>query len=155
MPECVAENRKGFFTVKVLLTKQPPPTGKRKLKHGFVTVHFMKEGFTKHIYTFAKKVNQEISWHRAVTLDTDEKGLAALLFDGKHKIGHHSTYYPWKPNVCHSKYVYQQEAGRVVNPKYPVYIISIGRWERLLTARALKRMGVPYIIVVEPEEEQA
>jgi len=39
-----------------------------------------------------------------------------------------------------------------VNPGYPVYIISKGRWESRLTARALDRMGIPYRIVVEPQE---
>lgn len=39
-----------------------------------------------------------------------------------------------------------------MNPKYPVYIISKGRWESRLTSKALERMGVPYHIVVEPQE---
>jgi hypothetical protein len=38
------------------------------------------------------------------------------------------------------------------NPIYPVYIISKGRWESRLTAKSLERMGVPYKIVVEPQE---
>ena len=37
-------------------------------------------------------------------------------------------------------------------PKYPVYIISKGRWKSRLTSSALERMGVPYHIVVEPQE---
>lgn len=36
--------------------------------------------------------------------------------------------------------------------KYPVYIISKGRWERPLTANFLKRDGVPFKIAVEPQE---
>jgi len=39
-----------------------------------------------------------------------------------------------------------------VNPKYPVYIISKGRWESRLTSKALEKMRVPYRIVVEPQE---
>lgn len=39
-----------------------------------------------------------------------------------------------------------------MNPKYPVYIISKGRWESRLTSKALERMRVPYHIVVEPQE---
>jgi uracil-DNA glycosylase len=39
-----------------------------------------------------------------------------------------------------------------VNPKYPVYVISKGRWESRLTSRALERMQVPYHIVIEPQE---
>lgn len=39
-----------------------------------------------------------------------------------------------------------------MNPKYPIYIISKGRWERRQTAKAMEAMGVPYKIVVEPQE---
>jgi len=38
------------------------------------------------------------------------------------------------------------------NPKYPVYIISKGRWSTRLTSKALEKMNVPYQIVVEPQE---
>lgn len=37
-------------------------------------------------------------------------------------------------------------------PKYPIYIISKGRWESRLTSKALEKMGVPYSIVIEPQE---
>jgi hypothetical protein len=40
-----------------------------------------------------------------------------------------------------------------MNPQYPVYIISKGRWESRLTSRSLERMRVPYHIVVEPQEQ--
>jgi hypothetical protein len=39
-----------------------------------------------------------------------------------------------------------------MNPNYPVYIISKGRWASRLTSKALESMGVPYSIVVEPQE---
>lgn len=39
-----------------------------------------------------------------------------------------------------------------VNPKYPIYIISKGRWESRMTSKALEKIGVPYRIVVEPQE---
>jgi len=39
-----------------------------------------------------------------------------------------------------------------MNPKYPVYIISKGRWESRLTSKALEEIKVPYKIVVEPKE---
>jgi len=39
-----------------------------------------------------------------------------------------------------------------MNPKYPVYIISKGRWESRLTSKALEAMRVPYHIVIEPQE---
>lgn len=39
-----------------------------------------------------------------------------------------------------------------MNPKYPIYIISKGRWDTRLTSKALERMNVPYRIVIEPQE---
>lgn len=39
-----------------------------------------------------------------------------------------------------------------MNPKYPIYIPSRGRWESRLTAKALELINVPYYIVVEPSE---
>ena len=42
--------------------------------------------------------------------------------------------------------------GTSMNPSYPVYIISKGRWESRLTAKSLDAIGVPYRIVVEPQE---
>lgn len=41
-----------------------------------------------------------------------------------------------------------------MNPEYPVYIISKGRWESRLTAKALHKIGVPFSIVVEEQERQ-
>ena len=40
-----------------------------------------------------------------------------------------------------------------MNPRYPVYIISKGRWESRLTSKALEKISVPYHIVVEPQEK--
>ena len=39
-----------------------------------------------------------------------------------------------------------------MNPKYPVYVISKGRWKSRLTSKALEAINVPYKIVVEPQE---
>ncbi len=39
-----------------------------------------------------------------------------------------------------------------MNPDYPIYIISKGRWESRYTSAALDEMDVPYHIVVEPQE---
>lgn len=39
-----------------------------------------------------------------------------------------------------------------MNPRFPVYIISKGRWERRQTSKTLESMSVPYKIVVEPCE---
>ena len=39
-----------------------------------------------------------------------------------------------------------------VNPRFPVYVISKGRWESRLTSKALDNIHVPYRIVIEPQE---
>lgn len=40
----------------------------------------------------------------------------------------------------------------MTNPQYPVYIISKGRHESMLTSRSLARMKVPHYISVEPQD---
>ena len=39
-----------------------------------------------------------------------------------------------------------------MNPRYPVYVISKGRWKSRLTVKALEKRRIPYKIVVEPQE---
>lgn len=39
-----------------------------------------------------------------------------------------------------------------MNPDYPIYIVSKGRWELRHTSKALERATVPYRIVIEPQE---
>lgn len=43
--------------------------------------------------------------------------------------------------------MYQQTSQR-----YPIYIISKGRWDSRYTSKALEKMGVDYYIAVEPQE---
>jgi hypothetical protein len=38
------------------------------------------------------------------------------------------------------------------NPKYPIYIVSKGRWDSRLTSKALESMNVDYYIIVEKSE---
>jgi len=39
-----------------------------------------------------------------------------------------------------------------MNPKYPIYIISKGRWKSRKTSKIFEYMNVPYRIVIEPQE---
>jgi len=39
-----------------------------------------------------------------------------------------------------------------VNPRYPVYVISKGRWESRLTVKALTERNIPHRVVIEPQE---
>ena len=40
-----------------------------------------------------------------------------------------------------------------MNPNHPVYIISKGRHETMITSRSLARMKVPHYIAIEPQDE--
>jgi hypothetical protein len=42
--------------------------------------------------------------------------------------------------------------GTPSDPRYPIYIVSKGRWESRLTSKALDSMRVDYRVVVEPQE---
>lgn len=42
----------------------------------------------------------------------------------------------------------------MINPKNPVYIVSKGRSDSMLTSRSLARMKVPHYIVIEPQDEE-
>lgn len=39
-----------------------------------------------------------------------------------------------------------------MNPKYPIYIISKGRWENCPTAKWFEKVNIPYHVVIEPCE---
>jgi hypothetical protein len=39
-----------------------------------------------------------------------------------------------------------------MNPRYPLYVVSKGRWESRLTSKSLERMRVPYFVVIEQQE---
>lgn len=39
-----------------------------------------------------------------------------------------------------------------MNPNYPIYVISKGRWKSRLTVKALERMRAAYHVVIEPQE---
>ena len=41
----------------------------------------------------------------------------------------------------------------MMNPNYPVYIISKGRADSMFTSRSLARMKVPHYIAIEPQDE--
>ena len=39
-----------------------------------------------------------------------------------------------------------------MNPEYPIYVVSKGRWESRLTVKALEYMRVPFHLIVEADE---
>lgn len=59
----------------------------------------------------------------------------------------------WYPRAEIGRYVTKAfKTPAVVNPMYPVYVISKGRADSRLTVRSLDAMGVPYHVVIEPQE---
>lgn len=47
---------------------------------------------------------------------------------------------------------YRYEITHEINPRYPIYVISKGRYEKRLTVDTLTEMNCPYKIVIEPQE---
>jgi hypothetical protein len=43
----------------------------------------------------------------------------------------------------------------MTNPTHPVYIVSKGRSDTMITSKSLSRMKVPHYIVIEPQDEEA
>ncbi len=62
------------------------------------------------------------------------------------------TQYIWYPENEEDTTEDTSEEVTTKLPKYPVYIISKGRWQSRLTSKVLDRMKVPYHIVIEPQE---
>lgn len=59
----------------------------------------------------------------------------------------------WYPKMEYLKQsIVMTEKANVSNGRYPIYIISKGRWESRLTSRALEKLGISYRIVIEPQE---
>ena len=47
---------------------------------------------------------------------------------------------------------YEYEFTEKISPKYPIYVITKGRWEKTLTIDTLEGMGIDFNICVEPSE---
>jgi hypothetical protein len=63
-----------------------------------------------------------------------------------------TTWFPNRPTIINkSKDMYYITKERIL-PKYPIYIISKGRWEERLTSKYLEWSDIPYKIVIEESE---
>ncbi len=82
---------------------------------------------------------------------TDREAFAALL---NQPITDHTKYlwYPRQIETSRANIRYRTEEA--VNPRYPIYVISKGRWDSNLTCKALDKMSVPYRLVIEPQERE-
>lgn len=71
-----------------------------------------------------------------------------LVMLGENPARRKSIWWPQK------KYLKQSfgKPKKVPQNRYPVYIISKGRWESRHTSKSLESLGIEYRIVVEPQE---
>ena len=90
---------------------------------------------------------QSVLVHFRTTQDRED--FAALLGQQVHE----TTKSVWYPKAALSplaRKVFVAESA--IQPRYPIYIISKGRWSTALTARALEASNTNYSIVIEPQE---
>ena len=64
----------------------------------------------------------------------------------------HYLWYPKRPEVLSPYSGKIWTVAKPVMPKYPIYIISKGRWEKRYTSRYLEWANIPYKIVIEEQE---
>jgi hypothetical protein len=67
------------------------------------------------------------------------------------KIMNKSTWYPSRLESLYINRDYYYTTEKII-PKYPIYIISKGRWETRYTSKYLEQCDIDYKIVVEPQE---
>ena len=105
---------------------QPPPEITAKFKfRNYDDYEMFKEKIKKYLYN-------------------DEK-----VFDGQQKINEKQAWFPLREKD--RKYYYLSK-GQYTKPRFPIYIVSKGRWERNPTSNILKKMNVPFFIIVEKQE---
>jgi len=71
------------------------------------------------------------------------------VFDGMQRIETKQAWFPLLEKA--SKYIYTATTEQY-QPRFPIYIVSKGRWKRNPTSRTLKQMNVPFYLVVEEQE---
>lgn len=70
------------------------------------------------------------------------------VFDGMQRENEKQAWYPLKEKASQYRYV----SDTVINPQFPVYVVSKGRWIRRPTCKTLDEMNTPYLVLVEQDE---
>jgi hypothetical protein len=138
MPEFVQEKQRPYAMIEVYLAEEQ-----------MIRVRFTSQ---KDLQSFSVLVREPLTKLTRRLRQGSRQKFADLIgqpLTGKTQ----SIWYPKQSHVTgnHSSKVYVNERG-VVTPRYPVYIVSKGRWESRLTSRALEAMRCPYHIVIEHQE---
>jgi hypothetical protein len=146
MPEFVQENLKPWKTIEVTFDDYFATNG--KLVHNRVLkVHFENyENIKEFVSLFGfVGVTHETKYLKYNSIDKFKLLIKQNLTDNTQSI--------WHPELTEVSYMDKRwTSSSPLNPQYPVYIISKGRWETRLTSKALELINVPYSIVIEPQE---
>jgi hypothetical protein len=117
--------------------------------------------------TSAINRTKEFYWYDMPIFESDDKMNFPVVYLGFTSIQHRNEFtsklgidtltdgkrYIHYPNKIITKNKKQKYViTRKINPKYPVYIISKGRWKSRMTVKTLEEIGCPYKIVVEKQE---
>jgi len=70
------------------------------------------------------------------------------IFDGAQKKTEKQAWFPLKEKSSKYRYI----SDKLINPLFPIYVVSKGRWNRRPTCNALDEMKVPYKVIVEKYE---
>jgi hypothetical protein len=99
----------------------------------------------------------EFNWHYEYMLsrtrikvhvfNEKEKDFLFSLLGGTKKLNY--IHYNLNRHPLHD---HQYSYTHKIYPKYPLYVVTKGRWNSPLTARALEKMGVDFHLCVEPSE---
>ena len=91
-------------------------------------------------------------WHQINVRFRDQKDFDEFMEKMEQKITpkQKTIWFPYKPFRRAAKYQYL--VNETINPNYPIYIVSKGRWETRHTSKVLEKMNIFYRIVVESHE---
>lgn len=131
----------------------PDEFGGHKLQYKIVENYFKFEDLTNEDYFDLP----EFDWSQhlkerflfEVKLNTDED--REMFFKSFGLKETKKTYVHYELND-HPLTDYEYEYTHSVEPKYPIYVITKGRWEKTLTIDSLEDMKVNFYICVEPKE---
>jgi hypothetical protein len=94
----------------------------------------------------------DLSYYRRLIVNFLSQGDVDLFEKITELLITHKTKSVAFPSLDNQSFMNKRYSGEGLDPRYPIYIISKGRYERPYTARALDKINVPYHIVVEPKE---
>jgi len=115
----------------------------------------MPRAWTEHWDGMPDFIQKDALPHDTITVQfkSDEDRRAFLTLLGERPDRRKSIWYPQVKYLTQSV----QDAPSTIVPagRYPIYVISKGRWDSRLTVKALEKLGLEFSLVVEPQEFEA